>query len=478
MKRNIIMLSLSGLMVAAAPVLGGIPLPEAVVIGRVVIDQNIITSDDKVTVVAKCDGNIVGRYQMGGSAQAGDRFVLRIPVESLADGSEPNPNAIRLGDMVEITAIQNAVCNNGENDGELCSDDDDCPNGTCGEVSETMVANRVIDQVGAIENLDPPGGCLRDCDCYFQAVEDADLAGQNASELLDVCNYHFCDNGSCNSCGRDKSGQTVSPWNASGIVTTADILCAVSGFGNYCSCPNADIWDSSAPSNKGPSGTPISTDDILAIVEQFGGPDQFGCPIVPASDANSCDSVSPPQSASALAASGPSAASPSVAAKKAPNLRERRPRPTDDRPATFELVPRNRRFTAGGLVTIDVYVQGAYSLSGVEFGVAIADREADLTLISASVDVNRDDFVFRGLQSFAATDRKRARVSAVMTGTGIDVPRSRRQYVGTFEFRAAKDASGSYRIVAQPEHVGLWQTVSQKIDVAKVNPAVIQIAAR
>ena len=46
---------------------------------------------------------------MGDAPQAGDRFVLRIPVESLADGSEPSENAIRVGELVDIFAIQNAV---------------------------------------------------------------------------------------------------------------------------------------------------------------------------------------------------------------------------------------------------------------------------------------------------------------------------------------------------------------------------------
>ena len=39
----------------------------------------------------------VGRYSMGDHAAAGDRYLLRIRLESLADGSEPSPDAAQVG---------------------------------------------------------------------------------------------------------------------------------------------------------------------------------------------------------------------------------------------------------------------------------------------------------------------------------------------------------------------------------------------
>ena len=94
----------------ACGALAGIPEPSAVLYGTLTVDGQTITASDGVTVVARVDGvtDPVGTYHMGDNPAAQDNYVLRIRLESLADGSSQSDNAALVGQTVHVTLFQGA----------------------------------------------------------------------------------------------------------------------------------------------------------------------------------------------------------------------------------------------------------------------------------------------------------------------------------------------------------------------------------
>ena len=97
-----------GLVAASATVAAaGIPLPDVVLYGELRIGGAVIpASRSDVTVLGRVDGvtEPVGTYRMGDNPNAGDRYVLRIRLESLADGAAPSNNAAQIGQTVNLFA--------------------------------------------------------------------------------------------------------------------------------------------------------------------------------------------------------------------------------------------------------------------------------------------------------------------------------------------------------------------------------------
>lgn len=309
--------------------------------------------------------------------------------------------------------------------------------------------------------------CVRDCDCYIDGIANGTPP--------DVCDYTYCDNGQCVSCQR-RHGNTCSSF--AGIVQTNDILCAVSGFGNYCACPNADVWDSSGagcsmatPANcKGPSGVPIGTADILAIVAAFGGANPFNCPVPPAN--GGCD-ASPPPPADGC---GPAAASDG----ELPALDDNKRTIGSNDNAQFLIVPRQRAVKSGENIVVDVYVTNASGVVGFEYGLnaALVGRSAQrLALESISVDTQRGDYIFDGLYNFPALDEELGRVGGALHGSGVEVLAGKRAYVGTFTFGVPTDAVGVVNIAAATEYVGLWANGSVQVSANAGKDAAVLIVA-
>ncbi len=153
MKRYTLVTIWTLLAVGTASAMAGIPLPDAVLHSQIVVNGDVANADDDIIIIARCEGHDIARYEMGDVPRAGDSFVLRIPVESLADGADPNCKAIRLGDSVEIFVVQNAICNGGDNDGQPCVDSEECLNGSCGGV-ESFVTSTCVEELGATVDLD------------------------------------------------------------------------------------------------------------------------------------------------------------------------------------------------------------------------------------------------------------------------------------------------------------------------------------
>ena len=85
----------------------GIPIPDLTLYGEVSVGGEPIGSHDDVSIIARVNGDpdsLVGAYRMGDIPSAGDNYVLRIRLESLADGSSQSTNAALIGQMVYIFA--------------------------------------------------------------------------------------------------------------------------------------------------------------------------------------------------------------------------------------------------------------------------------------------------------------------------------------------------------------------------------------
>jgi len=85
----------------------GIPIPDLTLYGEVSVGGEPIGAHDNVSIIARVNGNpdsLVGAYRMGDIPSAGDNYVLRIRLESLADGSSQSANAALIGQTVYIFA--------------------------------------------------------------------------------------------------------------------------------------------------------------------------------------------------------------------------------------------------------------------------------------------------------------------------------------------------------------------------------------
>jgi len=95
-----------GFLVAVAT--AGIPEPDAVLYGDVCVNGQRVLATSDVTILAcvNCPSGFVapgiGSYKMGNSVSAGNQYVLRLRLESLADGSSQSANAAVVGQTARI----------------------------------------------------------------------------------------------------------------------------------------------------------------------------------------------------------------------------------------------------------------------------------------------------------------------------------------------------------------------------------------
>jgi len=86
----------------------GIPEPDVILYGSVCVNgarQRSVQTDVVVEATVDVEGRpqVVGRYRMGDSPPAGDRYVLRIRRESGIDGSPQSADAARANQQVRVT---------------------------------------------------------------------------------------------------------------------------------------------------------------------------------------------------------------------------------------------------------------------------------------------------------------------------------------------------------------------------------------
>jgi hypothetical protein len=83
----------------------GIPEPDMTLFGEVWVGGQAQGAHDNVSIIARVSGDpnsFVGGYQMGDNPLAGDYYVLKIRLESLADGSSQSASAALIGQTVDV----------------------------------------------------------------------------------------------------------------------------------------------------------------------------------------------------------------------------------------------------------------------------------------------------------------------------------------------------------------------------------------
>jgi hypothetical protein len=104
MPRRVIAIVFLGALLTVSTVRSGIPEPDVVLYGQVFVNQLLQGAGTDLTVLARADGvaNPIAQYRMGENQGVGDRFVLRLRIESSADGAPQSNNAARLGQIAHL----------------------------------------------------------------------------------------------------------------------------------------------------------------------------------------------------------------------------------------------------------------------------------------------------------------------------------------------------------------------------------------
>ena len=112
-------------------------------------------------------------------------------------------------------------------------------------------------------------------------------------------------------------------------------------------------------------------------------------------------------------------------------------------PPVVQVVPRRPRVRPGDLVTVDLYANGIADLQAYELAVtSTGGIHGGLVLKDIYVDAAREDYVFRGMDDAWAADRIGRRV--VTLSLDGAAPALEPSYLGTMEFRATRDAAGTF----------------------------------
>lgn len=101
------------------------------------------------------------------------------------------------------------------------------------------------------------------------------------------------------------------------------------------------------------------------------------------------------------------------------------------------------------LATIDVFVDTVTDLRGYQVALEVRAKDGTVyKLADASVNTDREDYVFVGLFSLNAVDLNvPARLMGVLMAGGINVDGV--AYLGTFDFEVPKDSSEPFEVVLQ-----------------------------
>ncbi|MCK4659006.1 MAG: hypothetical protein KAV82_05740 [Phycisphaerae bacterium] len=139
------------------------------------------------------------------------------------------------------------------------------------------------------------------------------------------------------------------------------------------------------------------------------------------------------------------------------------------------VVPGSAVIQPGDLLKADVYISGVVDLRGYQLALdASGGTQGELTLESTSIDTERMDYVFAGLQDVHATYLARHRMASALMQGGIDSPSP--EYLGTYSFRAAPDAEGAFLLqVRDDADTFLRDSARQAITIEQMSPATIHV---
>lgn len=241
-------ISMICIIVAASIARGAIPEPDAVMYGELRINKILVTQADDVSVVARVAGvpDPVGSYRFGAAPPGdcdnngiadtcdlncsapgcvgivpcgtavdvnpadglpdicpGDRYVLKVRVESLADGSPPSPNATTIGSDVVVSVYVRQA-----------------------KGPEVLVGGFINSRRGIIRLQNIPGG-----PCFGDTAPAPTGDGLvDVDDILCVLDG-FVDIGLCNSAD-------IAPCGGNGLIDVDDILAVLDAFTGIETCPD------------------------------------------------------------------------------------------------------------------------------------------------------------------------------------------------------------------------------------------------
>jgi hypothetical protein len=196
-------------------------------------------------------------------------------------------------------------------------------------------------------------------------------------------------------------------------VNVFDVICVLDGFqGLFTQCTRFGV-----DQNSGVLSHPnvIDLDDILAVLDAFSG--------VSYPDADPCSG--------GFAAPG---GSPKTETRVAPGSAPR-----------IWLEPSAKTVAPGESVRLDVYGQGLVDIRGYQVAVEVGSGKAGAFVPGAvTIAAYRNDYLFDGRQVSAVSDDSGVRFAGAVREGGVTP--SRPVYLGSFEFRASRDAAGTFRV--------------------------------
>ncbi len=316
-----------------------------------------------------------------GRANAGQTLLLFSPPQGYADC-----NANSVWDLCDLATEADDDCD-GNRMPDGCQDSTaDCnDNGIWDACDVRDVTSYDFNDNDIPDECD---GCVQNLDCLDE----------------NVCTYNLCDGGQCNQIDV-RYGDIAPPFQ--GIVETADILCAVRGFGEYELCPQADV------AGCAPSGVPLFSNDILAVIEAFGGADPCGC-------------------------DGPAAAADAE--------------PVIAGDMTIELKVMHAE---DGLVTVEAYGHDIGEMQAYQVGLSTGLR--GLSLRDVRMDTDRRDGAFAHDDVMVATDIARQRI-AVVSMTRPDATARGPRYLATFVLEQTDHATKRHAFRAADVKLDVDQT--------------------
>ncbi len=129
--------------------------------------------------------------------------------------------------------------------------------------------------------------------------------------------------------------------------------------------------------------------------------------------------------------------------------------------AMVTVVPRSETATAGGAITVDLYVSNVAGLRTYQFALNVSGGDSGtLSRDFGEVDVTDAEFVFGADQVVQAVDERYGRFGATLFDGTVDV--TGRRYLGSYTYQVSPDASGSFTIEVNPSQMSFLTDTAGK----------------
>ena len=142
--------------------------------------------------------------------------------------------------------------------------------------------------------------------------------------------------------------------------------------------------------------------------------------------------------------------------------------------AVVTVVPRSETATAGGTITVDVYLSNVAGLRTYQFALDVSGgTSGTLSRDHGVVDVTNAEFVFGADQVIQAVDEQYGRFGATAFRSSANV--TGQKYVGSYTYQVSADASGSFTIDVNQTRVSFLTDTAGKDILFRVVPTTVTV---